>query len=210
MKNISWFAASRFSMRALILLVTMSAIAVFSQAAQLRAVIANWTSSPLEFVEQNARGYWSNFHEMHEHYTNSFVNSEGFGISRIIDFNQPEYRKLRIKDNDYQVATMQLIGLTGDKPTVYSANWTGMRRKDLNQMKTRPLTSDEQVSLERLRVGADLTWSTSDDQKHVQLIGALRATTSCLQCHEVKPKQLLGAFVYDLKASPTLTASLIE
>jgi hypothetical protein len=191
-------------MRGLALVLTVAAVGVFSQAAQLRAVIANWASTPLEIVQQNARGYWSNFDEMHQHYTTSFVNSEGFGISRMVDFNRPEFRKLRVKDSDYHVAEMQLIGLSGDEPVVYTSNWMGMRRTNLDQMKTRPLASDERASLERLRVGADVTWTLSADHQEIKLIGSLRATKSCQQCHEVKANKLLGAFVYSLSAANSL------
>jgi hypothetical protein len=79
--------------------------------------------------------------------------------------------------------------------------------ENLKNYKTRPLTDSEKTAIAALKarpsnqivtVGPDLSLLPSS----VEVVGAIRATTSCLSCHDVKEGDLLGAFSYQLKSLP--------
>jgi hypothetical protein len=66
--------------------------------------------------------------------------------------------------------------------------------------KTRLLDYFEGVGLASLREGEDLFIAQKDDT--LRMLGALRATKTCQQCHDAQVGDLLGAFSYTLRPSP--------
>lgn len=66
----------------------------------------------------------------------------------------------------------------------------------LKGAKVRPLSEFEADALAKLRKGEDLV--TDAAEREVRMVGSLRATKQCLQCHDVKRGDLLGCFSYDL------------
>jgi hypothetical protein len=68
------------------------------------------------------------------------------------------------------------------------------RMEELRDAPTRPLDPFEVVGLEALRGGKDLFARGTD--KQARMLGAIRATRQCLQCHG---GDLLGAFSYTLR-----------
>lgn len=61
---------------------------------------------------------------------------------------------------------------------------------------TRGLDFFEIAGLEKLAVGEELYIRTKEN--HLRVLGALRADTSCLKCHEARVGELFGAFTYTL------------
>jgi hypothetical protein len=51
-----------------------------------------------------------------------------------------------------------------------------------------------------LRGQADLATETSGDR--IRVVDSLRASKQCLECHEVKRGDLLGAFSWELQRQP--------
>lgn len=149
-------------------------------------------------------GEWESFEEMHKHYTQSFVNSEGFGMSRIVSFDEPSFRRMRIDDLAYSVEGLNLIGLKSNAPVIYESNWREVLRTKLETYPTRGLTAFEQSSLDEFYSGETLTWEFGEHRNTVKLVAALRATESCLECHQVSEGELLGAFVYHLQRTESL------
>ena len=78
---------------------------------------------------------------------------------------------------------------------------------NMKDYKTRPLTDDEKRAIATLKAngtqevvvtGQGLSLSPAP----VGVVGAIRATRSCLDCHDVKEGELLGAFSYTLEPLP--------
>ena len=142
---------------------------------------------------------WESFDAMHARYTKAFVESEGFGISRVVTFRDPGRMHLPIDGLAYQVTKMQLIGLSKDRPVVYLSSWLNVMRDQLKNYEARTLTDSELESVERLEAGESLTWDFQQDRSEVTLVGALRAEESCIACHQASEGELLGAFVYSMQ-----------
>ena len=170
---------------------------------------------------------WKSYEEMHSHYTHNFVESEGMGIRRIVTFDEPRNRMLAIDGANYTVSELRLLGLSEETPKVYESSWVGMTRNALARYETRKLNAFEKEALVQLENGMQLvrrenkplrtklvsTEKTKSgrplqsqpkripQEKTYTLVGALRADESCMECHNAKRNELLGAFVYTMKKS---------
>lgn len=163
-----------------------------------------------EFGAAGQFGQWESFQEMHARYTEAFVESEGFGISRVMTFEDPGRKHLPIDGLAYAMSKMQLIGLSQGSPVAYIPSWLNVQRSLLEKYETRDLTDFEMDSVERFALGESLTWQFRDNRSEVTLVGALRAEQSCVECHQVGEGELLGAFVYTLRKTephPTFEVS---
>jgi len=152
-------------------------------------------------------GMWASFDEMHDEYTRAFVESEGFGIRRVIDFDSPERRLLLVDGVLHRVSSTLLIGLRESGSVVYTSPWGGVQRAHLDTYETREATADELAALSRLAEGTDFVWSDSagvmtETANGGTLIAPLHAAESCLQCHSAEYGDLLGAFVYTMEETP--------
>jgi hypothetical protein len=102
----------------------------------------------------------------------------------------------------WQVQNVQLVGiLQHEKPVVYLGDKLPSMEL-VRQGKTRPLDYFEQTALPALCEGEDLYIVSKDDT--IRMLGAIRATKVCLQCHEAKIGDLLGAFSYTLRPAPKM------
>ena len=72
--------------------------------------------------------------------------------------------------------------------------------EQVRQGKTRPLDIFEEAALPSLRDGEDLYIVSKNDT--LRMLGALRATKTCQQCHDAQVGDLLGAFSYTLRPAP--------
>jgi hypothetical protein len=89
--------------------------------------------------------------------------------------------------------------LKHDKPAVYvSENLP--RMSDLKKTKVREPTEFEQQALELLKNGEDLAADATLNR--ILMLGAVRAGKQCLDCHNAKRGELLGAFSYELRRDP--------
>jgi hypothetical protein len=145
----------------------------------------------------------------HKFGLSSFLHPEGFGLVRdrehVSGFNshgfrgglyQPNYlNKIR-----WQIENVQLIGiLQHEKPLVYlTQGLPSMEQVRLD--KTRPLDYFEEAALPSLVEGDDLFIASKD--KTIRMVGAIRATKVCQQCHDANSGDLLGAFSYTLRPAP--------
>ena len=98
-----------------------------------------------------------------------------------------------------ELVRLELVSLLKfEEPAVYvSKSLPAM--DELVDAPTRPLTPFEQASLEKMRGGEDLI--TEQEGASLRMLGSLRATKQCVECHHVKRGELLGAFSYELVAS---------
>jgi hypothetical protein len=151
---------------------------------------------------------------MQAEFVRRFEASPGFGMSRVIRpvFMAPS-PALMFSGTKYQVAPPDLIGLE-DQPAVYAAREHAFFRAKTNSnvrelFQARALSALETNAVASLRKGRDLVVKTipldavASRANHAApsllVVGALRASASCANCHGCDKGALLGAFTYTLK-----------
>ena len=107
-------------------------------------------------------------------------------------------------DVDWKLNRMQLVSLLlhGEARVYVSDNLPNMEELSGTDVETRALDPFERESLDKLQGGE--TISTVATPNRVQMMGAIRATQDCMQCHNVKEGELLGAFTYEFLRDPKL------
>lgn len=95
---------------------------------------------------------------------------------------------------------MELVSLhKHGAPRVYVSE-TVPRMEDFSKVKTRELTAFETGALAKLKGGDDFGVEAGSDQ--IQMLGSLRISNYCAQCHDVPRGTLFGAFSYELRRDP--------
>jgi hypothetical protein len=98
------------------------------------------------------------------------------------------------------VVRLELVSLLKHKEPVAYATDALPNLTDSDNAPTRPLNLLEKKAINSLREGDDLATETSGDR--IRMVGSLRASKQCLECHEVKRGDLLGAFSWELQRQP--------
>ncbi len=97
----------------------------------------------------------------------------------------------------WAVIRLELVSLLKHgRPSVYVTSALP-RMADPQSAPTRPLIPFEEKGLKALKAGDDLATESSGDR--IRMVGSLRAGKQCLECHEVKRGELLGAFSWELQ-----------
>jgi hypothetical protein len=106
----------------------------------------------------------------------------------------------------WQVVRLELVGLLRESPRVYTSA-TPPPLDQLADAPHRPLNDFEKSALPQLATQQDLV--VSNQPGKIDMLGALRAGTSCIECHEGPRGKLLGAFSYQIEpiAGNTPTAA---
>lgn len=115
---------------------------------------------------------------------------------------QPVDRRL------WLVTRMELVSLLKhDKPGVYVSD-TLPDMKKLGEVKTRALDAFEDSALKRLEEGEKHVVHSQTNQ--IRMLGSLRASERCMECHDVDEGTLLGAFSYELTRKKPITIKVKE
>ncbi len=131
-----------------------------------------------------------------------FINHENFGYVKdrrhVAGFQSHRFSKVPEPAEGWRVEMLDLIGLLlHEKPVAYvSADLP--RMDELRKAPTRPLDRFESAALEKLRRGEDL--AVADTAIGLRMLGAIRNAKQCIECHDGKRGDLLGAFSYTLRA----------
>lgn len=153
----------------------------------LSATVPDWDSLKIE--------------RMHDRGILDFVNPKGFGYVKdrghVAGFQSHGMTKAPDSSDAWVVARIDLVGLLRqEKPVVYvSANLP--RMDELRAVPTRRLDDFEAEALKSLQGGEDLFVRGTNDK--ALMLGAIRATKQCLDCHGGNRGDLLGAFSYGLR-----------
>jgi hypothetical protein len=146
-------------------------------------------------------------------------DSYGFARSRLLvagfephhfsqkpSLNDPNIqpRKGAPESSRWLLLRLELVSLLKHEQDVVYVSDHLPRMDDLQKATTRPLSAFEAKALTALRKGDELVTETTPNQIH--MLGALRATKQCLQCHEARRGELLGAFTYQLQRETPLPA----
>ena len=136
-----------------------------------------------------------------------FLYPRGFGYvkdrAHVAGFKPHGFRSRGWTVNEsrrWRVQHIQLVGiLSHEKPLVYLTDKLPSMEQ-IRQGKTRALDFFEEAALPALRGGEDLFLASKGET--VRMLGALRATKTCQQCHDAEVGDLLGAFSYTLRRAP--------
>jgi hypothetical protein len=201
---------AQLSLRSILLLIAVLSLPLGWYAPQLRAAIINFlTPVPdARFVSQGQvqmSQAWSSFEQMHSAYVNAFVESEGFGLRRMITFDDPLMRSLIVNGKPYRVQRLELISLNeNERPFAYVNGFANPVKDGIAHAEQRRLTRFEQSSVAKLQAGRNVVYN--GDEERPILVGAMRAGNSCLECHEVNKGEVIGCLSYELM--PVMTASV--
>lgn len=102
----------------------------------------------------------------------------------------------------WTVVRLELVSLLKHETPVAYISRNLPKMDELRAAPTRPLEEFERTSLERLKSDEDVV--IEDRLDRIRMVGSLRASKTCLECHSVRRGELLGALTYDLvPARPT-------
>lgn len=163
---------------------------------------------PLSLVEPNEE-----FHYYHEGGIWNFLYPLGFGYvkdrAQVAGFKSHGFRYYHWsfhKKEHWRVNHVLLVGiLSHEEPVVYLTDKLPSMEQ-VRQGKTRALDFFEKAALSALHEGEDLYIVQKGDT--LRMLGALRATKTCQQCHDAQIGDLLGAISYTLR--PAQAASVGE
>lgn len=147
----------------------------------------------------------SEFQLYHEVSLWTFLNPSDFGYikdrANVAGFKSHGFGKssrMFFESSVWPVQRVELIGmLTNENPVVYLTDKMPSMEQ-IRQGRTRSLDSFEESGLPFLRDGDD--YFILSNGGVVRMLGALRATKVCQQCHEAEMGDLLGAFSYTLRS----------
>jgi hypothetical protein len=134
-----------------------------------------------------------------------FLNPLGFGYVKsrgdAIGFLSHRFTKSPIytipATGIWRIDSLDLISMLKHKEPVAYVSKNLPRMDELRDAPTRPLDDFERERLPKLQAGEEI--SAAQGARRLRVLGALRATESCLTCHTAVKNDLLGAFSYDLR-----------
>lgn len=131
-----------------------------------------------------------------------FVYAEGFGLFKdrqhVAGFRPHQFRTAPERNADWRkLLSVDLVGLVmHEKPVAYVSDLLP-RMDELRTAPIRELDAFETQGLAALKSGDTLFIRQHDDR--LRLLGAIRATKQCVECHGCERGDLLGAFSYVLR-----------
>lgn len=145
---------------------------------------------------------WTSYQAMHEYFLQRFVESQGFGDERMVNLNNPRFRKVYADGTRYMVGHVQLLSLNGGNVPFAYASVMDAGKEQIKHAAHEPVGNAEIDAIAKLKDG--MTVVLTGNEGHREMIGAIRATANCTQCHDVPEGTLLGAFKYRLQPEPIL------
>jgi len=147
----------------------------------------------------------STLEEAHARAVNSFVESKGFGLSRMRHISLWNDRIVHYDGREYDPWRIQLIGLSSEMGDRIYVSTKPPKKDEITEAQRRDLSVEELSAVAELRSGMHLSSPiTIDSESQPDIDGALRVlaplrlTKSCIECHEGKAGDLVGAFAYTL------------
>lgn len=143
---------------------------------------------------------------MHDAFVDAFVDSQGFGKTRVTPMmvRMRHYQFEGIGDSGRCVLDVELVGIARhDPPVVYPANFMGFQHHDGDAalrppvMPVRSLHKWEREAVAALGTGKQIVMRAQP--KGERAMGAIRARPACLTCHTgSREGDVLGALSYGL------------
>jgi len=143
---------------------------------------------------------------MHDAFVDAFVDSQGFGKTRVTPMmvRMRHYRFEGIGDSGRCVLDVELVGIARhDPPVVYPANFMGFQHHDGDAalgppvMPVRTLSVWERQAVATLKAGQHIVLHITPGGERA--MGSIRARPACLTCHTgSREGDVLGALSYGL------------
>jgi hypothetical protein len=102
----------------------------------------------------------------------------------------------------WALVRLELVSLLKHERPVAYVSRELPRMEQLRHAPTRELTAFEAAALKELEAGEVL--ATDATLNRIRMLGDIRASKQCLDCHDAQRGQLLGAFSYELLRDPPL------
>jgi hypothetical protein len=166
---------------------------------------------------------------LHWNGRNDFLNADRIGYVRdrnhVAGFQSHRFTMFphtgeRSWQTSWRMTRLELIGLLKyDKPRAYVSKYLP-RLQELGAAATRDVDAFESAALVRLRTHEDIV--IDETSSRIRMLGSLRAGKTCIECHEVRRGEILGALTYEFvplktkpspihpKAAPTNTTTAIS
>lgn len=151
--------------------------------------------------------------DLHQASREAFLDPYQFGhiesIDRVAGFKSHSFswrpdNQIRLSPTWKTVRLELLSWLKAEKPRVYVSE-SLPKMDELSTAETRDLNRFEASALDQLIAGEEL--QTASTPNRIVMLGALRASNGCLQCHNVPHGTLLGAFSYELRRDPPVAVA---
>ena len=136
---------------------------------------------------------------LHRYGVEEFANAQDFGFvtkdgKQAAGFLAHRFTKPVKSDPRRRLKRFDLIGLLlNPEPVVYVSDKLP-RMDELRSAPRRPLDGFETAAINVLRDGEAVV--IRDEPTGTRMVGAIRAAKQCLNCHEARRGELLGAFTY--------------
>lgn len=122
-------------------------------------------------------------------------------LSEVIGFQPHAFRSVpevlsKHRSARWAIHELQLVSLLKHRPPAAYVSDNLPRMDELVNARTRPLDEFEADAVSQLQDGKDLV--TREGREVIRMVGSIRASRQCLECHRVDRGALLGAFVYRL------------
>jgi len=153
-----------------------------------------------------ATGRSNDVKHLHEASRNDFFDPDGFGaviqpllVAGFIAHAFHHSPTQALDDRrSWQIERIELVSLLRfDEPRVYVLDHLPrMDQISSDDVPTRPLDAFETTALPQLRTQRDIVVAQQADK--YRMLGSLRASKQCLECHTAARGELLGAFSYVL------------
>ena len=141
----------------------------------------------------------SSLEKAHLRAITSFMEGDNFGFSR---FKRNVYwndMTVSYDGKKFSSKTINLIGLTPEYGTHYYLNSHPDKKSSLLKKSSRQLTFPELNAIKQLRNHSAFAEVPQDEESYItHIIAPIPAKKECLNCHDVEPGELLGAFDYHL------------
>lgn len=148
--------------------------------------------------------------QMHYAGLGDFFSAERMGyiqdVQHVAGFQSHGFTKMphfegEGRTTSWKIAQLELVSLLKhEQPVAYVSAYLP-QMDQLKDVVTRPLNDFEEDAISRLRTDEDVV--IHDAGNHIQMVGSLRASKNCLQCHAVPRGELLGAMTYRLVPAGT-------
>jgi hypothetical protein len=143
-----------------------------------------------------------NLERLHDNSLIDFLHPKGFGYvhdrSHVAGFQAHGFSKVPADPNELWLESVELIGLMREKPVAYVSD-NLPRMEELRHAAVRPLDPFEQAALDAFARGEDM--HVAEEGPTVRMVGPIRLTRQCLDCHRGRRGDLIGGLSYSLRAA---------
>jgi hypothetical protein len=139
--------------------------------------------------------------DLHRDSLVDFVHPQGFGYVKdrrhVAGYQAHQFSRAPEPPPPWRLQTLDLVGLVVHEAPVAYVSAHLPRMDELREAPTRSLDAFESAGLASLRGGEDLVVREANGS--LRMLGAIRSTKRCVECHGGERGDLLGCFSYTFR-----------